>query len=162
MTKNGLRGFAAGLIIATFILSYVYYFQSDRTDASQNDTITESDIENYALEHDLVILTEEEFKNLNVEKEQTKEDKKKEDKKKEDKKEEPKEEEEVVKVNFEISPGMSTDDVASKLHESKLIKKKSDFTNYIKKNKLESAIKAESYKLNSEMTVEEIAKIVTK
>lgn len=157
MTKNGLRGFAAGLIIATFILSYVYYFQSDRTDASQNDTITESDIENYALEHDLVILTEEEFKNLNVEKEQTKEDKKK-----EDKKEEPKEEEKVVKVNFEISPGMSTDDVASKLHESKLIKKKSDFTNYIKKNKLESAIKAESYKLNSEMTVEEIAKIVTK
>lgn len=156
MTKNGLRGFAAGLIIATFILSYVYYFQSDKTDASQNDVITEADIENYALENDLVVLTEEEFKNLN-EKEEPKEEKK-EDKKKE----EPKEEEKVINVNFEITPGMSTDDVASKLQKSKLISKKSDFTNYIKKNKLESGIKAESYKLNSEMTVEEIAKIVTK
>lgn len=161
MTKNGLRGFAGGLIVATFILSYVYYFQVDKTDANENgQNITKEDVENYALENNLIILTEEEFNQTNDANETDTEPANKDEN---EKKEEPKEEQkQVVNVNFEITPGMSSEAVGSKLQDLKVISNKNDFTNYIKNQKLEASVKAGTFKLNSEMTVEEIVAILTK
>ncbi len=159
MTKHGLRGFAGGLIIATLVLSYVYYFHTDKPDA--NAELTDSDIENYARQHNLVLLTEKEYQDLNDERhtEAEKQNEKKEQPKQE--KEESKQEK-VIQVIFDVSPGMSTGDVGQKLQDVKLIANKSDFTNYIKKHDLESSIKAGSYELNSEMTIKEIAEVLTK
>lgn len=166
MTKNGLRGFAGGLIVATFILSYVYYFQADKTDGQE---ITKADLENYALENQLIILTENEFNQLKETKEKVKKEEAKETKTNESnneknnakqKDESKPKEKKTIKVT--IKPGMSTSEVATQLQKLKLISSKSEFTNYIKKKKLESSIKAGSYKLNNDMTVEEIASILTK
>lgn len=161
MTKNGLRGFAGGLIVATIVLSFVY-FQSDK---SVDAEITKSDVETFANEHNLIILTEEEYNNhateQNKHEEKSKDTKPEEEKAEEDKQEKP-EEEEKIEATLEITPGMSTAGAADKLQELKIIKNKKDFTDYIKKHKLEGSVKSGSYKLNSEMTIKEIATIVTK
>lgn len=165
MTKQGLRGFAGGLIVATLLLSYVYFFHSDQT---STPTITEADIESYAEKNSLVILSKDEYNNLTKQKDTAaktaKEEENKNDNKQaknnEDKNKE--KQEKPIAVNFEIKPGMSTAAVGEELQKLKLISNKSEFTNYIKKHKLESSVKAGSYKLNSDMTVEEIAAILTK
>ncbi len=158
MTKNGLRGFAGGLIVATIVLSFFYY-QSDKAVDAET---TKSDVESFANENNLIILTEEEYNNVTEQNKNEEKPKEVEEKKaKEDKQEEPKEEEKV-EATLEISPGMSTAGAADKLQELKIIKNKKDFTDYIKKHKLEGSVKSGSYKLNSEMTIKEIATIVTK
>jgi len=178
MTKQGLRGFAGGLIVATLLLSYVYFYHSDKTGAPK---ITAADIENYAEKNNLVFITKEEYNNLtkqqkdtkskqenpkqekdnkpkNSNQTQTSENKANDEKNKEN---QPKQKKPVT-VQLEIKPGMSTSEVGEELQRLKLVSNKSEFTNYIKKQKLESSVKAGSYKLSSDMTVEEIASVLTK
>lgn len=183
MTKQGLRGFAGGLIVATLLLSYVYFYHSDK---SATRTITKADIETYAEKNDLVFITKEEYNHLTKQndakskpekpKEEEEKDKAKDKAKdknqtqtaenkaneEEKKKENQQKQEKPITVQLEIKPGMSTSEVGEELQRLKLISNKSEFTNYIKKQKLESSVKAGSYKLNSDMTVEEIAAVLTK
>lgn len=171
MTKQGLRGFAGGLIVATLLLSYVYFYHSDK---SGTRTITETDIETYAEKNDLVFITKEEYNHLtkqNDTKSKPKEEEKDkakdinqtqtaENKANEEENQQP--QKKPITVKLEIKPGMSTSEVGAELQRLKLVSNKSEFTNYIKKQKLESSVKAGSYKLNSDMTVEEIAAVLTK
>lgn len=160
MTKNELRGFAGGLILATLILSYVYFFHTDNQEAAAPVEISETDVNDYALENNLVILTEEEYQQLNGEANAAEEQK--ESNQEEASNDEEKEVEEIINANLEITPGMSTQEVAQKLQELNLISNHSEFTNYIREQDLESAVKAGTFNLNSEMTIEEIVKIVTR
>lgn len=175
MTKQGLRGFAGGLIVATLLLSYVYFYHSDKASTTK---ITEADIENYAEKNNLVFITKEEYNNLTKQKDTKSklENPKEKDKAKDKNQNQTKPSEnkanneskntenqqKPVTVQLEIKPGMSTSEVGEELQRLKLISNKSEFTNYIKKRKLESSVKAGSFKLNSDMTVEEIAAVLTK
>lgn len=65
MNKNNVRSFAAGIFIATAILSFVYFqTEKDSTPASVTTTpveMTENDVHAFASKNDLVLLTNEEF-----------------------------------------------------------------------------------------------------
>jgi len=68
----------------------------------------------------------------------------------------------VYQLQLEIAPGTSSQEVADRLLKAKVIESKEDFMNYLKAQKLETAVKSGTYQLNSNMTIEEIASIVTK
>src|SRR5690606_28715558 len=126
MTKQGLRGFAGGLIVATLLLSYVYFYHSDK---SSTPKITAADIENYAEKNDLVFISKEEYNNLTKQKDSAaKPTKQKAQEKTKDKRqpaesktknEEHQLQERPVAAQLVIKPGMSTSDVAEALQKMK-------------------------------------------
>ncbi|WLR49842.1 endolytic transglycosylase MltG [Bacillus tianshenii] len=189
MSRNHIRYFSLGLITASSILSLVYFIEPQTAETTQK-AITEADVTAYLDEHDYVKVSEKEYYELVEAKEQadkTKqqaeakqpnelatnnatEQKKPEAKptqaqaeKAEQPKEKPKEEPKQAKTyTLSIQSGMSSDAVAAKLAANKMVKNADDYNNYLLKNNLQSSIRIGTYKITSDMTYQQISKIITK
>ena len=178
MTKNGMRAFAAGMIITCAVIAFFYYFLfSDSTNASKSasdKTITESDVESYLTKKGQIAVDqktfnewqdaeqgakgEEQASNKDEEPSTTKSDdsKQTEDKKETEEKAKPK----VVKIT--IKSGMTSTDIANELESEKIIKDSQDLVDYIVKHKLEKYIQLGSFKINSDMSISDIAKAISR
>lgn len=152
MTRNGLRSFAAGLLLATAVLSYFYFqnIKAGATPAASNSPteertqLTETDVKSFADKNNLVILSEKEFEKLNEQANQQAD------------------KNVVYQLQLDVPKGTSSQEVTSKLFNAKIISDKDEFRDYLHKNKLETAVKSGSYTLNSEMSIKEIVDIITK
>nr|WP_275580403.1 endolytic transglycosylase MltG [Metabacillus iocasae] len=67
----------------------------------------------------------------------------------------------INKAKIEITSGMTSMDISSKLVEAKIIKNSADFEQYLAKNQLTTKIQIGSYLLSSDMSHKEIAEILT-
>lgn len=179
MSKKELRGIAIGILIATGLLAYFFYF----TDSAKKD-VTEDDIKAYLASNDKVAISSKEYESLldtkrealtnpaptnetevkEEPKEKTKEKTKEEPKPEEEPKEEPKPEEEpkeeVYSAVVTVSKGTTIYEVAERLQGEKIIADKKELINYLEDNDLAKYLQLGTYELNSNMTIEEIAKII--
>ncbi|MET0785870.1 MAG: hypothetical protein ABWY25_04130 [Paenisporosarcina sp.] len=60
-----------------------------------------------------------------------------------------------------VRPGMNSPEISSLLENAKIIKNRKDFDQFLTDNQLAESIQIGTYELNSSMTIEEIADIIT-
>ncbi|MCF6408481.1 hypothetical protein [Pseudalkalibacillus salsuginis] len=159
MMNSGLRGFGAGLIIASGILALVHFQGTDKLDSEANaesaEEITYSEVNTFLEKEGLVAIDQGKLDQLegnqNTEDEKTAE---------EAPTEKP-EEETVVKTTVVISKGTSTGQVTDYLESEKIIKSSDELLNYLRSNNLENKVRFGNYEVNSKMTIAEIAEVIT-
>lgn len=155
MTKKGLQGIATGILLATAIFSYMYFFQSVEKVESHKDAPTIPQLELSSEEmmeilsnQGFVVLEEDEYQSLLKEKDPAEV--------------EGSNETVVYSSVLVIQPGMSSATVAEQLAISKIIDDASQFVNYLTEKNLTHKIKVGEFELDSGMTISEIAEIITK
>ncbi len=159
MMNSGLRGFGAGLIVASGILALVYFQGTDNLDSEANaestEEITYAEVNTFLEKEGLVAIDQGKLDQLegnqNAEDEKTSE---------EAPAEKP-EEEPVVNTTVVISKGTSTGQVTDYLESEKIIKSSGELLNYLRSNNLENKVRFGNYKVNSKMTIAEIAEVIT-
>lgn len=158
---NGLRGIATGILIATIILGLTFLVggygkqAQNKDDFTEKRTITDEEVQAYAKEKKLVILSQEEYDGLI--KKPNEQDKKDTSQAEAEKPAE----EKVIEVTLVIKSGMSTEEVANYLRDAKIIKNPKDLIDYLEKNKLAGDVKAGDHKVTSKMTIAEVANAIT-
>jgi hypothetical protein len=168
MTKNGLRGFAGGLIISSSILAVIYFqdpVQSSQAEAEKIG-ITDQDIEAYLAENEFVAVDKEEYETLiNIKEEEAKaasaESTEENEQDAPSAEEEEKAEDKPVAVTLNITEGMSTGEVCSFLEEANIIEDSDALLDHLLDNELEGLVRMGSYKVDSSMSIEEIAEEIT-
>src|SRR5690625_2188308 len=186
--KQSIRFFSIGLLTASIVL-LGFYFLFDNSKASSKDVPLEEMIEEIESTGHRVV-TEKEFIAYtinNEEKEVDKEDSakekkessdkketkktddktdkkdKKEDKDKKDKKDKDKKDDKKVKATITTDDGVVTQEIADKLVEENIIKdkEKQEFLDYLDDNDYSPYIQIGKFKVDSEMSMKELAEIFT-
>ncbi|MGC4376025.1 hypothetical protein WD019_03680 [Fictibacillus sp. Mic-4] len=162
MNSTTIRAFAAGIIVATGILAAIYY----TSDTKNNANLSSEEVDQYLKNHNQVAISNDELKAL-TEKQKTvtttantEANQPEKNAKPTEKKEEPKQET-VEKATLTVSKGMATSEVCDFLEKHKIIKDGDDFLKYLRKHKLEGAVRAGKYKVNSKMTYKKLADTIT-
>jgi cell division protein YceG involved in septum cleavage len=167
---TGIRGIATGILLATIVLGITFLLGGYSNNTKEKElieieqNITEADVQAYLEEQNLVTLTKDEYDQLSQPQEtENEKDKASEETKDSEDTEEAKENQEdiVVQANLTIKSGMSTGEVADYLKEVKIIKDANKLIDYLEDNDLVTSVKAGTYKVNSDMSISEIAKTIT-
>lgn len=156
MTKNTIRAFALGIILAVALLQF--------TVLKQESDISLHDAKEKLTEEGFVILTNEEFTNLEAvaeEKELVEEEKTKPNVNEEEKLEESPAEE-TAAFTLIIEENMSTKKIANILAGEKIIDDATEFEQFLIDHDYHTKVQIGNFELNSDMDYEEISKIITK
>lgn len=145
MSRDSIRGFAAGLLFSTIIIGSYYYLEENK---QQELTIKELEKASAELGYELI----KQSKETNVEDatEVTASNK------------EEASTSEAVKYTLTITSGMGSDDIAQILSENNMIENSEIFEAYLKDNHLTKKIQIGEFELITGMSIEEIATIITK
>lgn len=158
MNKRNVQAFGFGIIFATCVIAIYYYFIAVKEPINPDKEVAMLDVE-FATEvlvnENFLVMTKEEFNEL----------KEKAVKEVVDALEMEKEPDtptiQVFNYTLDIMPGMNTLAVAKELKENKIIEDEDAFHFYLASNDLSKRIQIGTYELNSSMTIEEIAKLIT-
>ncbi|MBM7646371.1 cell division protein YceG involved in septum cleavage [Scopulibacillus daqui] len=145
MTKRGMRGFAAGMLVACGIIAFFYYqiFQpANGGKTNSSETLTSKNVHKFLLDHHLVAVDQKEYHHLQKSKPH-------------------KNNKVIYRTRLYITSGMSTEDIAGNLQEFKIIKNKKDFLKYLKEHNLEEKIQPGHYDLGNNMSLAEIVNKIT-
>lgn len=167
MSKKELRGIAIGILVATSLLAYFFYF----TDSAKRD-VTEEDVKAYLAANDKVAVSSKEYESLldakraaltnepaTPQPEANKPPAEPAPEKEPAQPEQP-EEEQVYSTVLTVSEGTSIYDVAERLESEKIIADRKELIDYLQNNGLEKYLQLGTYELNSKMTIEEVAKTI--
>lgn len=162
MTNSMLRGIAVGMIIATCLLSSVYFLSP-----KQENKVTKEDIEQYLSNQDLVAIPQQEYEDLQQQNTNAKidESSKPESEEKEEVLEEEvkdNETEPIQSYTLSIVSGMNSFEIAMVLENNQIISSGTEFNAYLTDNDLNRLIQIGTYELSSDMSFETIADIITK
>ena len=183
--KQPIRFFSIGLFLASILLYGFYFFygqsSSSQAEMTVDELIEKVESEGYRVisEEDYVSYTF--FKEQENVKEQNDEDtaKNKDKNKKEDKKkdkdktkkddndkssksdDEEKNEEEVIEHTFTTSDGVVSQDIADILVENNIIDDRQAFLDFLENNDYSSYIQIGKFTVTSDMSFEDIAKVIT-
>lgn len=161
MTKNGMQGFAAGVLFSCAVIAFFYYFVFDysgQNKSSKEKPLTAASVTQYLSSHHRVAVSEDDYqkwqndlqaKSANANQKNTSQ--------KNNKKEKA-----VNQIVLHIASGMSTKDIADQLIDNHIIKDKNAFYKYFSSHNLEQYVQLGKFKLNSDMSIPEIAKVITK
>ncbi len=158
MTNSMLRGISVGMIIATCLLSAVYFFSP-----KQGNKVTKEDVELYLSNQNLVAISHQEYEDLQTQHSNANNNDT--SKPKSDKKEEvvkDKEEESIKKFTLTIVSGMNSLEIANLLEKNQIIASGKEFNIYLTENELNKLIQIGTYNLSSDMSFETIAEVITK
>ncbi|WP_042345945.1 endolytic transglycosylase MltG [Bacillus massiliigorillae] len=136
MTRNGIRGFAAGLLIATIIFGSYYYL--NKTDEEKKLSLSELNEASEKLGYTLV-----------------KKDKKS------DEDPAPVITAQPTTYKLVIVEGMSSEDIGAILKKNHIIQDTSLFASYLRKHELTTKIQIGEYPITSDMTTAQIASVIT-
>lgn len=153
MNKQSTRALAAGIFLSAIILLIFSYFIDDKADPKK-----------LLEDQGYVILTKEEAKEQNEEitamQKQvdtlTQAKNEKEDKEKQINKDAKR-----TEMTLTVSPGMTPKEIADQLESSGIIRNASDLNSYLVNGGLADKIQIGEYDLHSDMTLEEISKLLT-
>ncbi|MFB6465808.1 aminodeoxychorismate lyase [Cytobacillus sp. Hz8] len=156
MNKQSLRAFSFGIFFTVCIIaSYYYLFHHE------NKTLSASDAISFLKEKNYVILTKEKYDDLvknqsstkpkseNAQKNSTKQ-KTATNKKKE------------ITYQLVITSGMSSEEIATILENQGIIEDKAKLTNYMSEHDYSTKIQLGKFPLTDQMSLEQIAKIISK
>lgn len=157
MTKRGLQGLAAGIFLTSAILTYLYFFQTQEVESHEDETeipelkLSSEEMMDILTDKGFVVLEEDEYQSLLKAKEEA-----------EANEEEPMIEEPVHHGVLVVKSGMNSTQVAELLAELQVIDDTNAFIDYLRNENLTTKIEVGEFELNSSMSYEEIAKIITK
>ncbi|QOR65534.1 hypothetical protein IM538_17220 [Cytobacillus suaedae] len=159
MTNSMLRGIAVGIILATILLSAVYFLTPKHV-----NKVTKEDVEQYLSKNNLVAIPQQEYEDLQTD--DTSANKDDSPKSESEEKEEPKEVEEeevpIQQFTLTIVSGMNSLEIANILEGKRIISNGKEFNEYLTENELNTLIQIGTYDLSSDMNYETIADIITK
>ncbi|WP_235973492.1 endolytic transglycosylase MltG [Peribacillus faecalis] len=148
MSRDSIRGFAAGLLFAAIVIGGFYYFIEKN---SQQDLKLE-DLKQASIEMGYELVEKESTNKEAINQETT-----------------PKKEEtqtitpsESETYQFQIPTGMGSDDISRLLFENNIIEDADQFEIYLKDHDLAKKIQIGTYQLHKGMTFEEISDTITK
>ena len=148
MSKDSMRGFAAGLLFSTIIIGSYYYIEVDK---QQDLTIEQLEEASTRLGYELINKNEQSKESLaEVTADITTGDKA----------EVSTSEPVPVTYSLTITNGMSSDDIALILFENSMIESPEDFEAFFKDNNLTKKIQIGEFQLTKGMSFEEIANII--
>ena len=153
MTAKSMRSFAGGLIVAAGVCGAVYFFGPGETTSSQTaDQPSVAEMKSLLTSEGYIIHTEEEWNEqvaainekevtAKVGTEATKE-------------------KIIYRTIITVSKGMTSIDVGKALQKTKIIDKWFEFSKEVEKRKLESDLRPGTYKVESDMTMDEVIKAI--
>ncbi|MDF0727172.1 hypothetical protein PY093_10645 [Cytobacillus sp. S13-E01] len=153
MTTNSVRAFSLGVIFSTAILSLVYFFTADQKEVE----VIKNVIQDYIKSEDLVVLSKQEYEELkskNDKIEEQSETPPKEPNKKQD-------EINIYTYTLTIQAGMNSMDIADLLEKENIIENANEFDAYLTDQNLNTSIQIGSFVLNSDMSFQSIADVLT-
>lgn len=165
MTKKMLQGLATGILFTTSILSYNFYFTDNFQVKNEDAPFSESDLQTYLQENNLITVNETEYQQLltkveNIDTETAELETTNQDVE-EELEEDVEENVEAKEITIIINVGMSSGAVGLLLEEKGLIDDYQQFADYLVNNQLETKIKAGEFQLSTAMTIQEIAEALT-
>ncbi|RYM02207.1 hypothetical protein EWH99_11290 [Sporolactobacillus sp. THM7-7] len=172
MTKNGMRGFSAGILISCAVFSFFYYMMFDHPGEKSVEAhrpLTEAAVNEYLDSHNRVALDTSDYQKYQKWQEDSAAkaaaDGKKTDSTAEKKESSSKpEKKKATTYEINIRSGMTPGDISSELVSAKVLKsdQKQDFDQYLHQNDLEKYVQLGTFKVSSEMTIQQIARVITK
>ncbi|WP_102345584.1 endolytic transglycosylase MltG [Bacillus sp. Marseille-P3661] len=179
MANNSLRSFASGMIIATSIFTGVYYFQPTESELIvEQRKVTDADVKQYLTDKGHVSIPKEQYDELlNIKKQATSTDtpnidsttnykptsETQEITKKETQQSDLVEQENEKKLyTLEIKSGMNSIQISELLQNEGIVKSSKEFEQFLVKQNWNRSVQIGTYKLNSEMSYEQIGRIITK
>lgn len=155
-----LRGISIGIVIATCLLSVVYFVTP-----KQENALSKEKVEQYLSTQDLVAISKQEYEQLKLK--DTNATKNETSKPKSEEKEEAveeKEEEEIPTQHFTLTivSGMNSLEIANILEDNQIISSGQEFDAYLTENEINTLIQIGTFELSSDMSFEEIADIISK
>lgn len=160
MTKRGMRGFAAGLFLAAALMAYVHYTGNNVEETmAKRPEITTSQVEKYLESKGKVAVDADTYNELQASTE--KGAKKKKSAKNKSEQKEDKEKQSIYNATIDIREGMSSQEIIANLKKAKVIESEDKLFDYLDKNNLLQKVQIGTYKLDSTMSIQEIAKKIT-
>lgn len=163
MTKHGMRGLAAGLWIGAVILAYFHYGSpsAGKTETASSTAVTQAQVQQYLTNHKKIAVDEktyESLKNAAQSKQAKKKTTTKTTKKSSAKKTSAKQ---VKSYTIHIQNGMTGGEIGAQLEKAGIISNKYDLVNYLQNHHIAQKVQLGSFKVNSKMSIAEIAKKIT-
>ncbi|HHW36934.1 MAG TPA: endolytic transglycosylase MltG [Bacillales bacterium] len=168
MANNSLRSFASGMIIATSILTAVYYFQplnKQEQKIVENDTLTDEKVQAYMNNSGYIYIPEQTYDELvakNKEYEAIKNQAQKSPQPKEPVAKPQSQEIEKKTFTLTVKSGMGSIPIANLLENAGIVDSGKKFEQFLTKKDWTRSIQVGTYELNSSMSYEEIGRIITK
>ncbi|MCL1630387.1 hypothetical protein M3N64_00250 [Sporolactobacillus sp. CPB3-1] len=172
MTKNEIRGFAAGILLSCAVFAFFYYLifnqgdQKPEKNVVKQKPLTEATVTQYLASHhqkavDLDAYNQWLSSTKKATEQAAKDDKKSDSSKKSDSKSD---EAKTTKYKLQIKSGMTPGDISNELVRAKILKsdQKQDFDSYLHKNKLEKYVQLGSFNVSSDMSIPKLAQVITK
>lgn len=150
MTSNGLRTFAAGLFLATVVLGGTVYLAQDTHSEKESELLTIDEMKTELANHGLAVLPESELNQLRADQNREIE-------------EHPivEIEKTVYVLHLEITPGMTSFEIADRLVNGQIILNRDEFLNVVNQLELSTSLKTGFFELSSDMTIEEIIQTIS-
>ncbi|MFZ3588156.1 hypothetical protein ACOI1C_02530 [Bacillus sp. DJP31] len=159
MSKSFLRGLSIGIILITSIFTLYLNPFKDEKYLEEQQKLSDQAVSTYLKSKGQTVITLNEYNSLK----QTKEDYTKlEDESSQ--LNETKEQQKAISYGYrlEIKEGMNSPDVSEELENANIIESAKQLEEYLQTMDWESSIQIGIFEVKSEMTLEEIAKIITK
>lgn len=184
MTKQGIRGFATGMILTTIAITTVYSFSSENPgkNTGENIDVTQEMVESYIEETNSVMITEERYNTLLTLEEQANEEQATPDDIENNEEEAPEvdvpepegqqeepaevedsaENDDVAYYTLTVRKGMNSIQVADILGANNIVDSADAFEQYLVNNNLNRSVQIGEFTLNSNMSYQELGRILTK
>jgi hypothetical protein len=156
MKANLITSFATGLLVSAGVCGIVYFSQSPEVGEKSNKPVVEvpsvEEMKTTLSTSGYIILTEKELEEELAAVQPVEEPKK----------ESSKEEEIVYRTIVNVAPGMTSIDVGNALVHGKIIDNARIFFDEVEKRGLSNQLKPGTFELDSNMTVDEVVKVIFK
>jgi cell division protein YceG involved in septum cleavage len=174
VTKNELRGFAAGILLTCAVFAFFYYLifnqgeQKPAKNVVKQTPLTEATVTQYLASHHRKAIdldaynqwqndTKKATEQAGKEKTKTDNDSKKKEKA-------PEKSSKKTTYKLHIKSGMTPGDISNELVSAKILKsnQKRSFDSYLHKNKLEKYVQLGTFSVSSDMSIPKLAQVITK
>lgn len=162
--KQPIRIFSIGLFTATFILFTLYLFLEE-DENKNNDDYSIEELSEIVEGKGYRVITEEDYITLSLlnDQEQAEEatTNSEEDHENENDQQTSEDEEKTVSYQLEVTEGMLPGDVSELLEDNDIINNASELNDYLEDHGISTRIQLGSFELNNEMSISEIATVLT-
>jgi hypothetical protein len=174
VTKNGIRGFAAGILLSCAVFAFFYYLifnhgeQAATKQVVKQTPLTEATVNQYLASSHRKAIDLDAYNQWQSDTQKATEKAGSEQKSDSDnsKKESSSDSDKNKKTTYKlhIKSGMTPGDISQELVAAKILKadKRNDFDAYLKKNKLEKYVQLGSFTVSSDMSIAKLAQVITK
>jgi hypothetical protein len=175
LTKNGIRGFASGILIATAVFAFFYYLifnqggQPTVKKVVRQAPLTEAAVTNYLAAHHRKSIDIDAYNKWQADTQKATADatnkaKKSSGSSKKSSSSKTGDKSKVITYKLHIKSGMALGDIANDLVSAKILKSSQEgaFNRYLQKHNLEKYVQLGTFTVKSNMSIPELAKAVTR